>query len=263
MAASNTISTSAWRTGRVRRCRWRLPAGCRPDRRCAWMAAWLPRPASTENAAKETVLELPVPAGDRSGATHQFAVVFASARTAPWSWWTAPPGRIAAAAAAGRAAGLLGTPGGCRPGVQSARWKTSYRRRLPGPGEGFEPIDPRRWTPADRPLFRVPLWSTATKDTEAGQRQKPWPERGAGRTPRQCRPKPLPLAGGPGTSRGGAGARTGGASWSSTPRALRAAGLPAPDTAGHSFAYVSGRRGGAPWDGAGPRGRRGAGRHFY
>ncbi len=141
-----------------------LPAGCRPvavrvDGR------WLPRPASADNAAQETVLELPVPAGDRSGATHQFAVVYASA-AAPWSWWTraeSPRPPLPVEPLAYRHTWRL------PPGV-SPLDETSYRR-LPGPGEGFEPIDPRRWTPADRPLFRVPLWSTATKDTEAGQRQ--------------------------------------------------------------------------------------------
>jgi hypothetical protein len=141
-----------------------LPAGSRP------LAVrvdghWLPRPATTENEAKQTVLQLPVPAPERPDAVQHFEVLYA-ANGAPWLFGT----RVEAARPQ-----LPVEPLTFRhiwrlpPGV-SPFCEADYRR-LPGPGEGFEPLDPRRWRPQDRTLFRIPLWSASAQDSEDGQRQ--------------------------------------------------------------------------------------------
>jgi hypothetical protein len=127
---------------------------------------WLPRPALTEGESGNTVLELPVPAGaDGSDAAHRFEVTYATAGSA-WTFWTradAPRPTLPAEPLAYRHTWRL------PPGV-SPLFTENYRR-LPGPGESFEPAGARAWSSRVRPLLRTPLWPTASQDSAEALRQ--------------------------------------------------------------------------------------------
>jgi hypothetical protein len=125
---------------------------------------WLVRPVFTDDAAGNHVLELPAPAGtDGSDSAHYYEVIYAVAGHS-WMLWTqvdAARPTLPAEPLAYRHTWRL------PPGV-SPLFEEKYHR-VPGPGEGFEPVEPGRLSQQMRPLLRSPLWPASSE--EAVQRQ--------------------------------------------------------------------------------------------